>query len=88
MRLMRDGTGPHNQESVGRGMGPCGDGQRRGWGRGMGPCGGGQRRGWPRATPMVWSRVEIGHEMGDGPNKNTRLTNSRSRRMRKTRQHQ
>ena len=55
MTPMGDETGPTGNGRPGRGMGPCGGGQRRGWGGGQGQGrgpragqnqSGGQGRGW------------------------------------------
>lgn len=45
---MSDGTGPLGQGPVGKGLGPCGGGQRRGWGGGLGQGGQGRGRGFGR----------------------------------------
>jgi len=44
-----DGTGPEGTGPIGRGLGPCGEGQPQGRGAGMG-----LRRGWRRGPKGFW----------------------------------
>jgi hypothetical protein len=48
MSPMKDGTGPLGQGPMGRGRGPCGGGQRRGWSSGRGQGGQGRGQGFGR----------------------------------------